>query len=592
MKKIALSVSLVLAACASLVAAQQQPGIALLWIPAEDSHWPSAIRSAADTGGMKLTVPVSLSRATRGEKDALLSLVSSGRAEIPLRIYGDPLLPLLFSPSSRLVQWKGKAKAALWGDKPEESAGRLFSSISKYKAEHKKIPAGFVPAAGGATPELVTLAKAAGIGWIASGKSGGDWTVLVSSDVRIVPFTLITSTEEFNALADEAAKTLVFGVVDETLMDEENRAELMSGIIASTRTPQLRWQTVSDAVTTASTAPVDIAALPGPWSGDYSRWASTISQQAAMLSLGRALEMFGAYRNSASQNSATVKSVEESFAELEESARFALFASTDALVAADAEKEFKTTVSHIYQAIDKPIPPSALRSFADQKSLAQSDLVISSTMTVSINAGPTFIEITNPPHKVTAPNTMPSPPSAAQAAARYGFSGMRVSWKENWLQLAVLKENGDQNSFPEDFMLDFYIDMNHRARSGSTHLLDGRNLRTAPEDGWEFAVVLTRSYFRVFKFTPSGPHKLFEGKVKAERNGELIAEFPRDIIRGNPKNWGYMAASFVIRDQSPKQGYPLPYVGSNGAAVLDCAAMDRIGSTAYFIRLPKTISMQ
>lgn len=591
MKKFALTIALLCLVCAKLPAAQQT-GMALLWLPTEDSPWPATLRAAAATSRIKLTVPVPLSRSTKMEKEALFSLIASGRAEAPLRIQGDPILPLLFSPSSKQVQWKGKAKASLWPDKPEESAARLFDSVNKYKAIHRKVPAGFVPAMGGVTPELITLSKAAGIGWIAAGKDTDSEAVQVSSDVYIIPFSLIKSVEDFDVLAAQAGQKLVFGAIDETLLDEESRARLINDIIASTQAAQLNWHTVSDALTQAATTTANMSALPAPWSGDYSQWAAMTSQQAAMLNLSRALEALSAYRNSARQNSATVKASEEAFAELEESARFALFASTDTLTAADAEREFKATLSHIYRNIDKPLPPSAMRSFADQKALSQSDLVISSTMTVAINSGPTFIEITNPPHKVSAPDTMPSPPAAAQAAARYGFSGVRISWRENWLLFSVLKDNADQNSVPEDFLLDLYIDMNHRPRSGSPSLLDGRNLRAAPEDGWEFAIVMTRNAFRVLKFTPSGPRQVFEGKVQVQRNGELSAEMPHDIIRGNPRNWGYMAASFVMKEDVSRKGYPMPYVGSNGTAVVDCAAMDRIGYTTYFIRLPKTITLE
>lgn len=91
-------------------------------------------------------------------------------------------------------------------------------------------------------------------------------------------------------------------------------------------------------------------------------------------------------------------------------------------------------------------------------------------------------------------------------------------------------------------IIDVYIDLNNRAGAGSMQLLPGRNAYTRAEDAWEYAISVDGWQQIMYKIDSAGkPVKLTNLEVRVNSTiGEVTIYVPRKLIRGDPRNWGYL----------------------------------------------------
>lgn len=90
--------------------------------------------------------------------------------------------------------------------------------------------------------------------------------------------------------------------------------------------------------------------------------------------------------------------------------------------------------------------------------------------------------------------------------------------------------------------IDIYIDLNNRPGAGSRFLLPGRNAYVKSSDAWEFALSANGWRSVLYKLDSLGnPQKACDIKSEVDEEENTVTIFlPRDIVRGNPDNWGYV----------------------------------------------------
>ncbi|MDD2772903.1 MAG: hypothetical protein PHP45_04320 [Elusimicrobiales bacterium] len=578
--------------------AQQAGGLALLWVPAADCARTEIVDALQrSSNGFKLTVAVSPLAAPRAERQKLLALEAEGKAELALRIMGDPVLPVLFSPSSPLVLWRGKGDYPLWNDRMDEAASRLFFALEGYKKLFGKEPDGWVPAGGGVTPDFAPLLRAYGLKWTAAGRCGQTGgMVQLSSGTVFAPFEMVRDTADFSALLSSAAVSAapVFGVIDETLAGpaaEALRGEL-AGLMESAA-PPVRYMTVSQAINLAPSTEA-ASCFPPPWSGDYSPWAGGARQAGALLNLGAARKTFAIYRSSSQVKPPAVRQVEESFAELDTGDRFLHLAGTDAVSAEDAELDFKNSLENIYRLMGKAMPTSLIRPFAEAKVYDEQPQPDQSrtgkAANASITEGDGLLLLQNPEKTLQMPDTLSFQSKTADPSKFFNIEAVLVRWTPDTVEFRVKNSRSDELSraeFERRFLADIYMDLNHRPRSGSTSLLEYRQLRASGEDAWELALTMTSEKARLFKATPQGPQLLGEYGVRVTKGGDITAEIPRAMMPGNPPLWGYLVLVLALQ-AAPGAGQVFkPLSSADASPIIDYLALDKIGSTFYFLRLPR-----
>ena len=103
-------------------------------------------------------------------------------------------------------------------------------------------------------------------------------------------------------------------------------------------------------------------------------------------------------------------------------------------------------------------------------------------------------------------------------------------------------------------VIDVYIDVNHRMGTGNVSLLPGRGAYTLPEDAWEYALTVdgwNREIYRMGREDePIKMASTFDVNVDTY-NAVLTMSIPSSILRGDPKNWGYIVLSMGYDSSSP-----------------------------------------
>ena len=593
MKKIL--VLLVVALSLSFAApAKAAGGLALLWVPQDDAPWQDLTAGlAAAAGAFKMTLSVSPLAVTKAERQKLQALVQSGRIDLPLRIMGDPVLPLLFAPSSPEVSWKGKEGQPLWSDRMDEAAARLYSAIDGYKKSYPVAPAGWTPAGGGVSPEFMPLASAYSLKWIATGAlPGAGYTITLSSGIALVPFTMVSDTAALSALVSSAAvsATPVFVVLDETLLEDDEVQNLRAAFfaLASDTAPAVNYLTVSQALAVApSTA---ATSFPPPWCGDYSPWAATPRQLGALRNLGAARKAYAIYSQPKSD---AAKQAEKDLAELDTGDRFLLLASTDTATADDTESEYKGMLENVYRVIDHPVPPSLMlplseAKISDDQPAQDQKTSASQTASAIITEGDHMLLLENPVKTLVLPATLKTAASDADPAKFFNTEAVVISWDDKAVTFRVKNSRADAAARAEllpRFLSDIYIDLNHRPFSGSINLLEYRQLRASAEDAWELALAVTARRARLFKATPQGAVLLGSYETQQSDGGDLLVSVPRSALPGSPQRWGYLVLSMALQvDKGADTPFkPMPLQEN---PVIDFMALDKIGNTFYFLRLP------
>jgi len=106
-------------------------------------------------------------------------------------------------------------------------------------------------------------------------------------------------------------------------------------------------------------------------------------------------------------------------------------------------------------------------------------------------------------------------------------------------------------------IIDVYIDMNNKIGAGSMQLLPGRNAYTRAEDAWEYAISVDGWQQTMYKIDAAGkPVKLANLEMKVNStSGEVTIYVPRSLIRGDPRNWGYLPMVLGYDGEAPPRNW-------------------------------------
>ncbi|MFB0526058.1 MAG: glucodextranase DOMON-like domain-containing protein [bacterium] len=106
-------------------------------------------------------------------------------------------------------------------------------------------------------------------------------------------------------------------------------------------------------------------------------------------------------------------------------------------------------------------------------------------------------------------------------------------------------------------IVDVYIDLNNRIGAGSMQLLPGRNAYTRAEDAWEYAISVDGWQQTMYKIDSAGkPVKLTDLEMRVNSTtGEVTIYVPRKLIRGDPRNWGYLPMVLAYDGEAPPRNW-------------------------------------
>jgi alpha-amylase/alpha-mannosidase (GH57 family) len=106
-------------------------------------------------------------------------------------------------------------------------------------------------------------------------------------------------------------------------------------------------------------------------------------------------------------------------------------------------------------------------------------------------------------------------------------------------------------------IVDVYIDLNNKIGAGSMQLLPGRNAYTRAEDAWEYAISVDGWQKTIYKIDSAGkPVKLADLEVNVNSTtGEVTIYVPRSLVRGDPRNWGYLPMVLAYDGEAPARNW-------------------------------------
>ncbi len=131
--------------------------------------------------------------------------------------------------------------------------------------------------------------------------------------------------------------------------------------------------------------------------------------------------------------------------------------------------------------------------------------------------------------------------------------------------------------------LDLYIDLNNLVGAGSVTLLPGRNALTVPEDAWEYCLnieinsseevitseVITSKEAKMYRAKENSlPLEL--GKfplIVGNDNSTFSVTVPKEILYGNPMNWGYIV--LLVEEVISKETTTLPVTNLEKTRIID-----------------------
>ena len=124
---------------------------------------------------------------------------------------------------------------------------------------------------------------------------------------------------------------------------------------------------------------------------------------------------------------------------------------------------------------------------------------------------------------------------------------MKIQWTEKeiefYLTPEIINADDEKESGLDAISIDIYIDINHRFRAGRTKALRGEKINISPKDAWEYAISVNAGKAVLNYATMSGVKKLSSVETIKE-NGIFKIVLPRNLLRGNPFRWGYLAILF------------------------------------------------
>lgn len=472
---------------------------ALLWVPPESLiDWAVLSEFFKKNEAFRLTVGLTPEMITPAMKSQLDPWVAQGRLELALRIPGDPILPLITRHPA--------------APRPDDPINRIAAAREDYRARTGTFPAGFVPGAGALAPELLESFGAMGLRWIAAGdyNKGADAPWGMKNGVT----SIALSPQELPY--DDRAGSPAPGVfvIDEAggSAPQGSMVKLLARLSQAGRSRA--WLTMSQALEEHPSV-IDAATIsPWPtWAGDYSPWMQSPAQQKSWKMYGDVCLALDRYQNS---GTADLKVLENATHQL-----------------------YLAQSSRYYLTPENPGGPWHAHLAAIYRQIGQAPPLELRASSAGPKHGSSWLAFENSAASTGAPAENDI----------WKLLTLRVEWSEeevNFIYKMARLEQDD--SSPHGFgrvRLDTYIDLNNRAGSGSTKLLEGVKAHLISRDAWEYALTVAGSGARLYRFQ-ARTEPLLTAEINPIidlKSGEIKVKIPRPLLRGNPLRWGYFAAA-------------------------------------------------
>ncbi len=486
---------------------------ALVWLAPEGfSAWArldAALRRLPD---LKLTVALTPAMASPIARDALGPWIASGRIEIAARIDGDPILPLVDADpeAPRADDALERASAAR-----SELARRLGVSVR-----------GLAVGAGALAPALVGPLSSSGASWVLVGPYAAPDAPPARENATVFVPARAAVKGPLLAADMTAAGRWVF---DESADADSAFLSALDSLPVGAR-PEQGWTTISETLT--GSAPGADAAAVASWPG-WDGAAASVEPAAApamreYLAAARALTR---YQNSGAAN---LKVLDES-ATLLRQAQDARFFRAPAPGAPAVSAELRARLIAVYRRLRRSAPDSL---YSVDASTASAD---GRPTGLKSSSGPGWIEFDAPD------GSLALPPAAGADPEPWRLRALRVEWSDAGTRVRLRPGRLAPAAASPRPVYDVYIDLNHIVGAGATRLLDGRGEFAAAPDAWEYALSMRGTDATLWRISAEGaPEEVAALTTVADAAaGEIVVDIPREVLRGNPPRWGYLALSYA-----------------------------------------------
>ncbi|MBI4055276.1 MAG: hypothetical protein HY402_03995 [Elusimicrobia bacterium] len=549
--------------------AQLAPGLkrlSFLWIPAEE-NWDPWLRLLEEQEDLRMTLAVPSTWIP--EDPDLLSRLQTlerlGQLEIAFRIPQDPVLPMiadLHSPEVFALADKPPSNFK-W---PQDARMQLSWAHKQMRDRLSQPPAGFVPGAGALTPEFWPLLAQENIAWTAVGKPrfAPEETPEIQEireGLRAVHFTPLTWTEKPPAhlaseLVREGTPQSLF-VLDETIFfypPNFPKKFLQALAEAIYLKPELQLLRVQDRLPEASPPPSTLPAFL-PWTGDYSLWIGNPQKNAAWELLAQARTAAQNYQNSGLAKIENLDAALQEIYQAESGHHFAAFGQPPSPETEKRERAFRAGLMNIYRLMGLPIPEALYHPLSEFRIAEKASNVLNEPLQENLHnpfqIGKNKFRIQDPEGDLLLQLGNSNPEGGDILAFSGQWSQTQLQWT---LEMAHLP-----SSTQELPLVDIYIDLNHRVGAGAAELLPGRALHAPAEDAWEYALVFHQSSFTLYQSGTWGKNRtIYQAQAQVlPESSQIQFSIPREVLRGNPKRWGYTVLTLPASPSSSEIPMPL-----------------------------------
>jgi hypothetical protein len=429
--------------------------------------------------------------------EALARWAAQKRLELALRVPGDPLLPLVAA------------------SRPEDAVFRIALAVEAHKKAFGSPPEGFVPGGGALSSEQADILSARGVRWAAVGDypcAAGPKAWARTGTLALVPTRPARPREP---AWDGTGPLAILPSLDAPAECSSTAGELASEASGPDAPGPEGWPT---------------------WEGPLSAWTTAPEDRQAWESFSGAAEALRKFQDS---GRASLSSLDKAAAALYEAEDSRFFRSGTA----EDRREFSRRLLKVYHLAGTP-PPAALRSAAEG----------------APSGAPSACE--QPEGAVLAlggrdPDGLWFSSATAPQSSSPSISELRIKGDGDDIVfiLALRAPAGLENAG-----VDLYIDINHRAGSGSSDLLPGRGAYLPSADAWEYALTAAGTSAWLYRFSPGqGPVLIEKASLRADSaRGTLTLRVKRSLLRGSPEKWGYLPLAFETNRASSAKRPPEP----------------------------------
>ncbi len=521
---------------AAPVRAQILPS-ALVWLPAENfSDWSKVDALLRRRADLKLTVALTPGLATPAAKDSLRPWAAAGRVEFAVRIEGDPVLPLVDADPA--------------APRPDDALER--ASQAKHEVEQRlgvTVP-GLIVGGGALDASLVGPVADAGSSWALVGPfSTAGSSLAAAGGTLFIPARAAPR----GALLSVDLTTPGAWVFDESSDAGSAFLDALSALPAAAR-PDAGWTNIS-AFAAALLGPRADAAAVAAWPGwDGAPASVDPAARPALRAYAGAAAAVIRYQKSGAAN---LKVLEDAAALLRR-AQDARFFRAPAPGAPAIAPELRARVLAVYRRLHRSAPDS-LYAADTSTSAAEGDQPTG----VRSASGPGWLSFDNPA------GSLALAPTAGGSPEPWRLKSLHVEWDDHRVLFRLIVGRVDASAPAPRPVFDVYIDLNHIVGAGSIRLLDGRGAFSAARDAWEYALTVVGTDARLWRASADGaPEELSTLTATADpASGEIQVSVPRDLLRGNPPRWGYLALALAEDPRRPGLSPAATLAGPDGSVL-------------------------